>query len=52
MVGAQSGCVHQVGEEFLVHGLAATAAELAPVRHRPADKIDKNPAELRFVALA
>ena len=31
--------------------LAATAAELAPVRHRTADKIDKNPAEFRFVAL-
>ncbi|CGV89615.1 Uncharacterised protein [Salmonella enterica subsp. enterica serovar Typhi] len=34
------------------HRFAAPAAELAPVRHRAADKIDKNAAELRFVALA
>ena len=34
------------------HRFAATASELAPVRHRAADKIDENPAELRFVALA
>ena len=34
------------------HRFAATAAELTPVRHRATDKIDKNPAELGFVALA
>jgi len=34
------------------HRLAASAAELTPVRHRALDEIDKNPAKLWLVALA
>ena len=46
--------VHLTNNKFDADGfcnsLTASAAKLAPVRHRAPDKIDKNPAEFRFVA--